>query len=173
VGESGGYPVAESSDREHLPRLRAWSVVGYHTSGVPLVFTHTHSPPPYGVGLMYKTPDMTDGAEAVVDRLAVRYPDDTEVDLTDRVPAPVPARREESQLMRDGVWVRTLCLRAKWQVDDAVTRAGAFTLLVRGSLRKDGRSLEAFDAAIAFHPAAGGAHYSTGWWKLLTTTFSD
>ena len=124
--------------------------------------------PPHDLEFYYATKDIAEGAELVIDRIAVRYADGTEVDLTDRVDTRLPLRRDEMWYIEDHELVKTPSSQERWVIRDGITREGGFRVLVSCGLRRGGRELERIDASLGCSPKGRTECFTTWWWWIVS-----
>src|SRR5262249_53125732 len=107
------YRFVDSYNNNYRPWIRVATGWNHRTSGIPLLFTYTDNVPPYDATFFYYTQDVVEGAVLVIDKIAIRYSDGTEADLTAQVEKTMIPKPDEMWYIEDHVEVRRPCLRAK------------------------------------------------------------
>jgi hypothetical protein len=148
VGIESQYRYVDDYNKNYRPWISVEIAGNFRTRGIPFLFTYTDQIPPFDANFIYYTQDIVDGAELVIDRLAVRYDDGKEIDLTDQAPKVLAAEPFEMWYVDDHRQHKEPCLRVTWTIQRCIIRAGSFTVLLSGKLRKGDRILEPFDLSL-------------------------
>lgn len=168
VSVESTYRYVDDYDRDKRPWLLVHIDAPYRVHGIPFVFERHGYDTPFDAQFTYYTQDVVEGAELVVERLAVSYPDGTKSDWTHQLPGPLPAEPTEMMYVEDHQQVRKPGLRATWSVPGCVTQQGAFTILIAGRLRQGGQTREQFDVSLSCRPFSENRLFTKWcWWFTL------